>query len=1428
MKKITKAALVLLLILSLLPFSVSAADDEAVSLSVADGRPVCYATLEQAMEAAQAEVGDSGDYAVLTLLRDVTVTETQEITCDIVIDLAGHAVSADNMAVFRVNGESAVLTMMNGSIKVTADEGFTGSYEDDDGSGYVTMVRDVTAIEAKHGAVILSQVKTDVSYVGLTDGVIEVNAVYADGTPESGDAADRPIRVTAEGCAFSAVISGGPRTVGRAYTVRSVGRGNVLYLTDTDITAQANYTAVALDIFNGEATVSGTGLLLGRTDGVNGWAEGICCYGGAHVYVNSGVTARGEAEGKDSLAYGAKCYNAGRRGTAVISADVVSELSVSGGNLEGHVTGAGSTAYGAYASGYGSITVSNGAVTAQRSNEGENAYGVYADTMGTARIAGGTVAARSSTESEGFTDAVFAHKGGAITVAGGMIRAENPNGFAWGIFATNRDKEEEGDEAAAETEVHILGGSIAAAGCDEAHSIAAEAYETTGNTARITIRGTEDTAVRGMLRSWTEAGRNGLTICGGWYDTDPSAYIQDISLDDGRKLYSASQAEGGYIVKALAEASWSPGSLEEAENNDSARYAVTFTDAVTAVAQALAENGPGRYTIRLLKNAALAGDMSIDTDNAYFTLDFCGHIIDLNGHTLTVSGEEDRQITAYSTGGSINGLQIRNGTLDVCGGAICAVSEDASTQAFAICAWENAEVNLTGGRVSASSGLSDCAAVFAGEGSVVRMDGGDATAEASVSRAEDIPGAAAGIIAHSAEVYVTGGRVMSSSSSGTGAVYSIYSSGGSLSVSGGFLCGKLYADGIYSVTGGQYTEDPGDLLSSDYHTKSLENDEYPWLVCHIPVLSVRTLALVSDTVQLDESTYYKVPDLISGQSYLLAVSGGQDTITALAASEEESSSLLWRFSLNSMAMSDSSTSSSLTNLEFSLKCASGSLGMASADRMPSPGEAPPADRRPPPGEKKPSGKKKDKGAVWNYDAERGTLSCTSDGVAQYVTYRPGTGFGCTEDPDSAACLLLFTAGPELGRCIVSQPEAVPYVLADSGYPAPQYSVTAVPQMIGPAAEWVVNGETCPDTACTLTADSLAGLASGVYPVSCVLSGRDTQGYYYRETSTTVNFIVANGVLPNSFLVFSDVHEEFENIGRAIAEVMADHDGNVPALVICTGDWVNGATVGRKELEDEYLPLINGQLGGLDTVYVAGNHDSGEAAANASVQARLGAEANDLADGIGVVFDSAVCTGSGNSSLEAGELIVYAVNYAALTGKEGTFTYAGMLPELESYLATLSQRYNGELIVIAAHAGLHVLGRQEEVTGSDGRSVEAWSGGNEYNPDRSDELAALLNRYAAAYQMDILFLFGHDHSKGETEFFLSRGDTLVSTVSYEERSMASAPLSFLYGHSGYLSEMFGSADRHYSLFTWDDSSIHRSYRQLDGTREESSFERFAQH
>ena len=174
-----------------------------------------------------------------------------------------------------------------------------------------------------------------------------------------------------------------------------------------------------------------------------------------------------------------------------------------------------------------------------------------------------------------------------------------------------------------------------------------------------------------------------------------------------------------------------------------------------------------------------------------------------------------------------------------------------------------------------------------------------------------------------------------------------------------------------------------------------------------------------------------------------------------------------------------------------------------------------------------------------------------------------------------------------------------------------------------------------------------------------------------------------------------------------------------------------------------------------------------------------------------------------------------------------YGYRDLLPELEAYLSSLARTNDRRLLVIAAHAGLHVLGLQPQSVRADGSGLEAWSGGNEYNQDGSGELAALLNRFAEEYGMDILFLFGHDHSKGEAEFFLAKGDELISADAYSERSTSSAPVSFLYGHAGYLSGGIGSADNHYTLITWDETSVFRSFLQLGGDEqeEESAYTRF---
>ena len=317
----------------------------------------------------------------------------------------------------------------------------------------------------------------------------------------------------------------------------------------------------------------------------------------------------------------------------------------------------------------------------------------------------------------------------------------------------------------------------------------------------------------------------------------------------------------------------------------------------------------------------------------------------------------------------------------------------------------------------------------------------------------------------------------------------------------------------------------------------------------------------------------------------------------------------------------------------------------------------------------------------------------------------------------------------------------------------------------------------------------------------------------------MNFIVAGGVIPNSFIIFSDVHEQYEHLGAAIAQVMANNDGCVPSLVVCTGDWVNGLTVSTESIENEHLPKIFGQLGGLDTVYVTGNHEVSGGSKLISTLAVYSVDPTDLNDGVGLLFDSAINNENKQNSLEAEGLEVYGIDFFALTGNgEGenrtAYNYKGILPELEEYLITCAQENDHNLIVIAAHADLHVMGLQPESLRTNGSSLEAWSGSSAYHIDGADAVADLLNRYAREYGLDIIFFFGHNHSMGEAEFFLATGDELISPVAYSERSYVTVPLGFFYGHAGYLSDTKGAAINRYTLVTWDEDSIHRTLFQLD--------------
>ena len=419
-------------------------------------------------------------------------------------------------------------------------------------------------------------------------------------------------------------------------------------------------------------------------------------------------------------------------------------------------------------------------------------------------------------------------------------------------------------------------------------------------------------------------------------------------------------------------------------------------------------------------------------------------------------------------------------------------------------------------------------------------------------------------------------------------------------------------------------------------------------------------------------------------------------------------------------------------------------------------------------------------------------------------------FSLSENNQDEVEVFLFASRDKLGSCIGKQPRAKTYAIVGTDFEAPVFGVTLRNEDITTdSVEWYIDGEAQNCNDLTFTASDLAGKPVGVYRVSCRIEGHD-ENCFYGERSAEAVFIITAGVIENSVLTFSDVHEEFDKIGDAIGQIMKMNDGCIPSLIVCTGDWVNGSAASDEELENRYFQRMFAQLGGIDTVYVSGNHESAEASALLSISSGLGADES-FEDGIGVIFDSRSdgVLKNGKSSLFNNGLIVYGLNYYALEEKDeenSVYTYVEACSQLENFFEGLVKDYNGELVIISSHTGLHVLGMQPESVRSDGSMLREWNGGNQYNLNASYEMAELINRYASEYNIDVMFLFGHDHSGGETEFILMPGMKLISTEDFEGKQTKEQRILFTYGHAGYISSSIGAAKEHYSLIRWDDNSI----------------------
>ena len=110
----------------------------------------------------------------------------------------------------------------------------------------------------------------------------------------------------------------------------------------------------------------------------------------------------------------------------------------------------------------------------------------------------------------------------------------------------------------------------------------------------------------------------------------------------------------------------------------------------------------------------------------------------------------------------------------------------------------------------------------------------------------------------------------------------------------------------------------------------------------------------------------------------------------------------------------------------------------------------------------------------------------------------------------------------------------------------------------------------------------------------------------------------------------------------------------------------------------------------------------------------------------------------------------------------------------------------------------MLGTQPESVNLSGYTVGNWQGSNAYNIGNSYDITQLINSYAEKYGMNILFLFGHDHSQSEKEFILEKGDTIVCPTDSASKLKQELPLDFTYAHAGYLSTVIGIADAHFSF------------------------------
>ncbi len=268
-------------------------------------------------------------------------------------------------------------------------------------------------------------------------------------------------------------------------------------------------------------------------------------------------------------------------------------------------------------------------------------------------------------------------------------------------------------------------------------------------------------------------------------------------------------------------------------------------------------------------------------------------------------------------------------------------------------------------------------------------------------------------------------------------------------------------------------------------------------------------------------------------------------------------------------------------------------------------------------------------------------------------------------------------------------------------------------------------------------------------------GESTTTTHTTESAPAALIVYSGETNKGDILMFSDVHQEPENIADVLGVYMEHNSGALPAFVVASGDYHNGGTETDADVIKATLNAIQNMLGGdaspLQVFWLAGNHESDD-----------------------VIVDK---NGGGTGLIYSEDMYIYTINYDEI---KDSSSYEGMLDKIKEDLEGMTEE---QPVIFLAHAGVHTL------DGSAGKAS--------YNINASDRLVDLLNEYAKTKK--IFFFFGHNHSKGETPFFKTAGDGsyIISTKEWDD-TLALAynrqiALNFSYGHMGYLNTKIGGGE-----------------------------------